>query len=502
MRPVLAFAAVMACRAAPGGAGEGDSSTGPRDQPAPNFIEPAGGELHLDIDRTVDVTLDVSVVLGVTRVELDGDSVGSLTTASRVGAMSDGSLRLFTIGAMTAGHHTLQLRTPDEVSSESSEVVDVFLEAVDSPVLAWSEGEELARGEALLRAGAADAGVLALRSDDAVGTTVTLLAATADGWDSTRTRTLGLPGKVMPGSDAIAVQLRDDGAVVRAAWVVDAPASALAVITLAWDEPGAPSPIPAMIPDPSWLGGYEWASVAAPTWVGDHLLAEVLAAVDVEQAHAGDRVIGHVRIDGDGMPAAPRKLSLPAVDHDGLVSVVDPLAERAGIDAIGLRRGGRTPIVLELDRAAGTFAARVPAVVDDAAWSQVQPPLSTVAGAFGSRTVAALGIDGASLQLSWLDDRGGNPGAHAVATFPDDGPASAAPAAVLVGGVVVWLVPRGEAEVLAITGTEGIAAVQPLAGAHCDAIAGPRPRADAPQDAVTLACLRGGSLWRVALSRP
>ncbi|MBX7078090.1 MAG: hypothetical protein K1X88_02815 [Nannocystaceae bacterium] len=492
----------IACHgAAPSAQGEDSSSTGPIDRPAPDFLEPAGGELHLEVDRTLDVDLDVFATPGVTRLLLDGRSLGTLAPSGPAGELADGRLRLYLRGGLVPSHHTLQLTTPDVVSKEDSEVVDVFVDPVQIPTLQWALGETIGAADALVVGGSGERGALALIDRAVAPVQATVLPAAGTGWDPARARTVALPELTAAAPDAVAIE--GGAAQLTIAWLRGDPATALWLARMAWDEPTQPAAALALQLSSQWLGPYEWAELSTPLLLGDEVFAQALAPRDVETPRPGDRVIVRERLGPAGPAGDPSRLPLPTLDHDALAAVLDPLADAVGRDVFALRRDNHTLALFDRDRERELVDARAShAASDDPVWAEIQPPILQLVGALGSRTAFGLGRDGRSVQALTIDDSGATPVGAAVVPLPDDAPASGAPALALVDGAAVLLVPRGAAEIVVVTTTAGVGVAEPLAGAHCDAVAVPRSDAGNAQAAVAVACLRERTVTMATLSRP
>lgn len=475
------------------------------DFPPPDFVEPAGAELHIELSRDVDLDLDLrGVEPGRTVLAIDGQSVGSLLSSSPIGALLDQRLLVYLRGAMVPGEHTLQLLTFDDVENEGSELVRVFLEPLTAPVVSWAPSDEpLATGDALVPAGPGARGVLGLVDFTTDPPQLHAWRSGAGGWDRSSPRVLALPGlRARAGERTAAVSALVDGpsaaAMLRVAWRVDAPGTAIVAVEVPWvtGDDGVPEMV--LVPDPSWLGAREWVDVFRPMLVGDMLLAELVAPGDVEQARPGDRVVASVALARVDEPGTPQLLQLGAVDLDRLAHVVDPLVEATGAsDPVLVRSDHREPIVLDVDREARTVRPRASAAAaSHPLWSGLAGPPAASAAAFGSRIVA--GTDGAQLLLGMVADRGTN--APLFAQVPlDGGDATGDPALAWIDGVAIVLVPRGDADVLAVPVTSAMPRAQALAGLACDAMIGPSTVVSSDDAVGTIACLRGRELELLAL---
>jgi len=475
------------------------------DFPPPDFVEPAGAELRIELSRDFDLDLDLSgVEAGRTVLMIDGESVGPLLSSSPIGAILDQRLLVYLRGAMVPGEHALQLVTFDDVENESSEVVKVFLEPLAAPVVGWApSGDPLATGDALVPAGPGARGVLGVVDFASDPPRLHAWRTDARSWDRGSTRTLALPGlRRRTGERGAAVSAVVDGpaasATLRVAWRVDAPGSAIAAVEVPWatSDDGAPTMV--LVPESEWLGAREWVDVVRPMLAGDMLLAELVAPGDAEQARPGDRVVATVALARIDEPGAPQLVQLGVVDLDRLAHVVDPLVEATGTsDAVLVRSDHREPIVLDVDREARTVRRRASTVdAGDARWNALVGPPAASAAAFGSRIVA--GTDGDQLLLGMLADRGTN--APVLAQVGLEGErATGDPALAWIDGVPVVLVPRGDADVLAVPVTSALPRAQALAGLACDAMIGPSTIASSDDRVGTIACLRARELKLLVL---
>jgi hypothetical protein len=474
----------------------GAASTGAIDLPTPDFLEPANGELKLDADRIQDVTLDVSALAGVTRLLLDEESVGTLGAGSTIGELEDRALRLFVRGALVPGVHSLAMRTPDAVETEISDVVTVFIQAV--PVPSWrfeSDAQIVAVGDALVVGPSGAGAALGLVVDD--GTTSSLRAwpPDADGWDLDAPRELALPGHAAAGAEAaVALEHRpgtDGDDRLRVAWTIGRPGVGIGVVEVDWAGTDDGAVRSGFTPAASWLGTREWSEVGRPVLAGPLVLAEVTAWVDSEQAHPGDAVLAFAPFSSLEQ-GVPQRLPVGATDLDHSGHVLASLPSEA--IAIGLRVDHLRPAVLEVETTGALRLRPSDAVVDDARWGDVEGPLLTATGAFHSRIVAGLHRDRDALVLAWFDDGGGNEPTIRTVAFPDAALATGAPTLALVDGIAIVLVPRGDADALAVTMASDSAVVQTLSGAACDGLAAPRGDVGNAEARVELACLRAREL--------
>ena len=494
--PLVALISI-ACAGTSTQQAEEESSGGPIDLPAPDFLEPAGAELHLEITRDSDIDLDVSgVEQGRTVLVIDGNTVGTLL-GSALGKLSSVRLLLYMRGAMVPGQHTIQLSTYDAVETEASEVVQVFLEPVAAPAIAWeASGEVLAEGDALLPEGDV-LGVVDVAVDPPQ---LRMWPADARGWDRTRPRKLALPGlRTRRGEGRAAASARLDGDRVRVAWRDGVPGTAIMAVDVPWESGDDGDPIAALAPDASWLGAREWVDVVRPVLVGDVLLGELLAPGDAEQARPGDRVLASVVLAKVEQPGTPQIVQLGVVDVDRIAHVVDPLSVAAGTsDTLLVRRDRREPIVLDVERSSHTIRRRTSATdARNERWTAlVGVPVAT-ASAFGSRIVAGITNGGETLAIGLVSDRGAiDP---SIVELPLAPAAVGDPALAWIDGVPIVLVPRGDDDALAVPITSATPSAQPLAGLQCDAIVGPAHALERDEQRGEVACLRARSLGLVVL---
>jgi hypothetical protein len=491
---------VVACSGTRAGKESDESTGGPIDFPAPDFLEPAGGELHLELTRDIDVDLDVSgVEPGRTILSIDGESVGTML-ASPLGTLASGHLRLYLRGGMIASQHNIELSSYDAVASESSELVQVFLEPLAAPTIAWEpSGDPLADGDAFVPTGPGSRGLLGLV--DFAGEVAILQLWPLDdrGWDRTRTRMLELPGLRLKSGEprAAASALLDDDGSLRVAWRDGVPGSAITAVEVPWDSSANGTPSAVLVPDPKWLGAREWVDVVRPVLAGELVLAELDAPGDAEQPRPGDHVIATAVVADIDEPGAPQLLQLGAVDLDRVTHVIDPLVDATHVsDTLLVRRDHREPLVLDVDRTARTIRRRASTTVAlDERWTALAgTPVATASG-FGSRIVA--GLTGNALAIAMLADRGAVE--PLFATVAIDPAATGDPALAWIDGTPIVLVPRGDADVLAVPITSTMPTAQPLVGLACDAIVGPAIPAFGDDQRGEVACLRARSLALVVL---
>ncbi len=488
--------------------GDTEDTTGaPVDAPAPDFLEPAGGELHVSSLQFTDVELDVAVVEGATDLEIDGASVGTLQPAGPLGELTSDLLRLRVRGGLVPGVHLLQLRTYDEVKPEESEAIEVFIDPEPAPELEVTLADPVvAQCDGIVALGWAELGVLACVD----GETVRAIAASGERWDPESTHTMILPGLVVAPTDrvpALAIE-RDsaDPSALLAAWRVGHPGTRIDALAARWDgDDGAPTTALAL--DGAWIGSFEIAAFHRPVLAAKAVIAELEAHADAESPRSGDRSLALVRLDGDARPGNPTRMQLHAMDSagdpgladvDALAPALDPLGfEGLGPIAMGARLG-RRPVVLDLDRDSRTIAVR-PSVTADSfgLLDDVDGPLLTLIGAFGSRMVTGVTTDPEWLALALLDDRAGGGVVDSSVAYAIGGLVmpSGPPAIGLLGGATVIVVPFGADQPLFVVVVASIdPEVTTVAELGCDRVALPQTTAGNAGGALGLACLQDRDL--------
>lgn len=479
---------------------EGESSGAPIDAPAPDFLEPAGSELYVSVMRFEDLEFDVKIAAGATDLEIDGISVGTLDPAEPVGSLSASLLRLSMGGGLVPSVHTIRLATIDPVANEVSELVEVFLDPEPTPEIdATLADEVVGMGDGIVALGLEDAGMLVLL--DAVASSVQLFAADAHGWTADASHTSLLPGySAAPGDRVPALAVERDPADLDAllfAWRVEHPGMRIDAAATTWGSSEL-APTVALTLDPAWIGPFETASFDRPVLAAGLLVAELVAHGDAEEPRLGDRTLASVRLADDATPGAPARASLGLFDIDGLSPALDPLGARGGGPvALGVRLDGRAA-VLEVDPITRTLALRGSTTSDSfATLADLDGPLATLLGAFGSRIVVGGTTDPDDIALALIDDIGSS---GVLDASLDLGAADLAaptgpPAIGLVGGATVVLVPFGtDGPLLLAIVVSNDPAVRLLPELGCDAVALPQSAAGNAAGALAFACLQDREL--------
>lgn len=491
-----------------------DGTTGDAEPPPePVFTEPASGRIDVPASRVEDVAIGVAgIVPGNTLLFVDGLVRGESMEGDPLGTLDGDALTIRLRGAMVPSVHLLQLSNSGGDEPLLSSVLEAHVLPVDAPPTLVVEASGATRpGRAVVASGAGATSLLAVLDDTAPQAPVLAIAPLGDdGWDLDSARTIAIPGyRREPGERGLAVAVARVGPIgepaerLRVAWRVDDPGTAIHFVDTSWaDPPDAPAAWVAFDLDPDVLGPYEHAELGRPAIAGDTIVAEAIAATDVESPRPGDRMLVQARLSG--VPAVVTDASRVTIgdrqDLDAIGPVLDARnVEIGGPPLLGARLDRRVPIVFEVDPVHGRLALR-PSRDDgrSRALSGVVGPLSMVVGALGSRRVVGhVPGDPGRMRLVEIDDySGGDVREHSLAAdaLPDPDDATGDAAVVAIAGFAVWLVPYGsDAPVHAIvTGTE-TPTVQPLDDLHCDQIAAAfDPREPGGGREVALACASGG----------
>lgn len=503
----------------PGRDDAGSSTTDDGALPLPAFAEPASGQLLLPTVRTEDVELTVQgVVPGRTELVIDGQGLGPLGPDAIEGTLDEDALVLRVRGSLLEGTHRMRLRNGDASGTLDSEEVVVTISAeldlvpgvgelaptglVAERLVAMGEGDD-AILVALAPAPAPEAGEAAPQ--------LHLVPRDAQGWDVAAARTITAAGLVLAVGERVlpAAALRrdrtdDDAGRVRAAFRVGAPGTRIDVLDVAW-EVAAPAVAPqASLTVEAAVAGRaaEWAELGRPWLVGELLVAELWAPLDVESSRPGDRTLVWSRVQTD-VPVLdpPQRVAVTAdlVDLDRLGPALDPAAIEVGAPPIFTVRSDRQRArVLEPDPTGGLRLR--PTVLEDGerTFASVDLPLASVVGAFGSRTVAGLSAStGGRMHVTLLDDlgdQGVRDSSPSDAELPalDQVTGELAPASL--AGITVFLVPYGAAQPVHAVRSNGLrVTTTPLPELRCDAVA----LASSPdaEGGLPLACARDGELW-------
>jgi hypothetical protein len=257
-------------------------------------------------------------------------------------------------------------------------------------------------------------------------------------------------------------------------------------------------PAAALTLDPAWIGPFETAFFGRPVLAAGLLVAELEAHGDAEEPRLGDRMLATVRLAVDAVPGAPARAAFGLVDIDGISPALDPLGVRGdGPIALGVRVDGRAAVI-EVDRSARTLALRPSTTIDSfSTLADLDGPLVTLLGAFGSRIVVGGTFDPDDIALALIDDSGTSGVVDASLDLGDvELPAPSGPPALgLVGGATVTLVPFGaQGPLLLAIVVADEPAMRLIPELGCDAVALPQTAAGNAAGALAFACLRDREL--------
>jgi hypothetical protein len=514
-RLALVLGLALACGddgKAEGGSDEGASGTSDGAPALPSFAEPASGRLSLAAIRTEDVRLAVqNVEPGQTELVIDDHGMGPLGNGASAGRLDAEALVLHVRGSMVAGLHHMFLRTSNAHGIGESEVIEVEitseLNAVPVAEPTTPSGRE---GERILALGEGPDALLVVLHADAQGPRLHLVPRGETGWDAEAARTVAAPGLALApderGLPATALRYGrtdDDPGRVRVAYRAGLPGTRIDLVDAPWDAAAPELPPGASLAVSDALAGRpaEWAELGRPWLIGDLLVVELWAPLDVESPRPGDHTLVWSRVHDEGRNLdGAQRVSTRAelVDLD----LLGPALDRVGAEANGpailtIRADRHQPLVLEHDPGGGLRVR--PTVLDgsDRTFSFVDLPLATVVGAFGARTVAGVTASSSGrMRLALMDDLGKD-GLQATSLGDDDLPpfdqitGELAPGSV--GGLTVFLVPYGpEIPVQALHSAGGAVTVTPLTDLRCDGVA--LATAPDPGGEVPLACTLDGQL--------
>lgn len=516
--PLLLVASLLACHPATAeddSSSDAESSSTGAPSPTPDFLNPAVGSFRIDANQT-DPELFVvqDIILGVTQVLLDGESLGTLQAPNTVGSLTSETLSLTVHGALAIGTHTLQLLTLTPDAPLYSVELEMKVEAPDPKTRpAWSasvDQDPVASGQILFASGVGADGLLALLSPGDPDPQLRIFTAdTKRGWTTATPILMALPGHVLldmsftPAVSTVAFPEPNDGAPkrLRVAYNIGLPAAQIATRDVLLDpDPAVLDPVLAFnLGDALGTAQVEWAAFGRPVAVGDTLLTELHAAPDAEQPHPGDHRLVTSLWRGDSLGWTPPQQIGTAAPSDldalGPAPVLVDIA-RDRSTTLSVRLGGAYPALLDIS--------------DDGAVSLTVPPLTppldvsgdinlaTIVSNFGSRTVAAVDTTG-QVSLSMLDTSRGNGPQRASpkSTSLPSAPATGALAPGVARGYPIFLIPYGIAAPVQLVASDGgNSFVQPLADLHCDAVALAATLAgnDPKNPVIPLACLLDGEL--------
>lgn len=483
----------------------------------PAFLEPASGVLPVPSTRAQDIRLQVADIdVGATALLVDGQAFGQLGRGHPFGELGEDELVIHLRGALRPGPHRLELVTQTEASVLRSGEITIEINPADAPLLVASEGT--AQLDARVVAGFGGPVLAALDDRDPADPRLTVVRLQPEGWDWADARTVSIEDYVGDARDNVLALSADvthafDGSPdrLRVAWRQGNPGRTIALIDAAYDGADLDSfSSTAMTLSTELTGAVEYAEFYAPLLAGDVVLAPMLAATDTEVPRPGDLAVARARLSG--VPATaqnPQRLSFGAAqDIDQLGIAIDLAhAEFIGSATVSARIQGRRSVVLEIGSDDGIATVR-PSRTDDTirTFANTTSALTSVAGAFGSRTVIAVAPGaGGRVGLLRADDlSGAEPEAFSLseAELPPLEGLSGPVTITTLGGAAVALLPFGSAApVQAIVLTGDAPEVTPLEGLQCTSIAAPAASLGGPDEAVPLACARDGQVFDATLTQ-
>ncbi len=510
---MLGLAALLGC--APDGESGLDEPSD--DEPAevfdqPEFLDPAGGEVTIRIDRTDDLEFTVRGVRpGLTGVFIDEQSIGIASDDASLASLSPDTLVVRLEGGMVVGEHTvmLQTRSPDELID--SEFVTVFVSPSVVSGLTATMNESVAfEADVIDAQGHGEFGVLMGLDLESETVMLTVAPSEGEGWALGERVTLELPDfdRTDEPRFTVSAALRDvdDERRVRIAWRSGAEGRALLGSDMLW--PPASIQVQTVVDLTAEFQGFEYSRLGRPLILGDVLVVEALLTRDVERPTPGDRTLLTSFIDAEDARFGPARASAlgGGKDIDRIAPVADLLThQRGGTPGFAARAAGVRAVSYDVDESTGTLSER-PSGSNDrfSAMRDMNGPPQTVLGSFQSRHVfAPLRGEGPRVFLREFDDRprGGSqdvsPGGNALSGLSD---ISAPATSTIIAGLPVFLIPQGtDTPVAAVFNTGSMTRVVLLEGLACDEVAVPITPDSAESGMLSVACRRGRDVHRGTL---
>ena len=510
---MFGLAVLLGC--APNGEAESDEPVD--DEPAemfeePEFLEPAGGEVMVRIDRTDDLEFSVRGVRpGLTGVFIDEQSIGIASDATSLASLSSDMLTVRLEGGMVVGEHTVMLQTqsPDELID--SELVTVFVSPSLVSGLTASMNDDVAfEADVIDAQGHAESGVLMGLDLESETVMLTLIPSQGDGWAFGDRVTLELPDfdrtdeprfTVTAGVREVIKERR-----VRIAWRSGVEGRAVLGSDMLW--PPASIQVQTVIDLTTEFEGFEYSRLGRPLLLGNLLVVEALLTQDVERPVPGDRTLLTSFIDEEDARFGEARVSAVGggKDIDRIAPAHDLLTyRRGGTPGFAARAAGVRAVSYDIDTSTGTLSER-PSGSNDrfSALRDMNGPAQTVLGSFQARHVfAPLQADSPRVFLREFDDRprGGSqdisPGGNALSALSD---ISAPVTSTVIAGLPVFLIPQGvDTPVAAVFSTGATTRVLLLDGLACDEVAVPITPSSAESGMVSVACRRGREVHRGTL---
>ena len=501
---ILGLAVLIACAPSPDASPEDETGDEPLEPvKAPEFLEPASGEIVLATDRDTDLDLMVrGIQPGITRVLLDEQSVGTATDETSAAQLSAESLTLRLTGAMVAGEHAVQLSSGGS-DAQQSEPITIFVGPPDFVSLTASMREAVAfEADVIDAQGHGEQGVLYGLDLEAEPVMVTLAPSEDDGWDPSDRVTLELPGfdrTDEPRYTATAMLRQvNDTVRVRLAWRSGEEGRVMLGSDVLW--PPASIQVQEVVDLSQELQGYEYTRLGRPLILGDTLVVEALLTQDVELPAPGSRtlLVSHIDVETNRFGTAQRSAVGDGRDIDRIEPVRDlPTYLRGGTPGLCARSAGIRAVVYEVDGSAGTLSERPSGASDRfSVLRDASGPMHTIVGSLQSRHVLVpLQDDGPRVFLRQFDDRPRGDSrdvSPSMNALDDLGDVTAPIASTVIAGLPVFLIPQGrDAPVVAIISAGAAPRVLALDGLACDELAVPITPDTAETEAVQVACRRG-----------
>lgn len=486
----------------------------------PVFVEPASGRLPIATTRHTDLVLGVADVQDATRLFIDGNPVLDLGPGSVFATLSPESLTLRLRGALLPGEHVLQMRTPDAEEELESAEVTLEVRPDPGPELEVTLGDEVVAGARVVAAFGDGATSCAAALDDSAddGVPRLVVAPLADGgWAWQEARTIRVPGYVREVEDiglSVAAEILPDAQGrperLRVAWRVGQPGVRIDLIDAEWDDADLDTVgATAFEPTPDLTGPVEYAELGRPLLLGETLVAELLAATDVEDPRPGDLAILRAQLQGAPAVAGPgSQLSFGAqADLDQIGRAIDVAAAEAGVGrSFAARHDQRLPVLVEIDPDSGQPRLRGGAADQpERSFEFTRGPMVTVAGAFGERTSAGVTPDAdGRFRILRQDDPSALPPTDFSLTSEDLAPLETIRGEVVVtllDGAPVFLVPFGATSpVHAVVMSDEDVRIAVLDDLHCTSLAVPSVAPGGQGEPLPVACASGGGIVSATLT--
>lgn len=478
----------------------------------PEFLDPAGGEVTVRVDRTNDLEFGVrGIQPGLTGVIIDEQSIGIASDDSSPASLTHDTLIVRLEGSMTVGKHTLMLTTPSPAEVIDSELVTVFVTPSTVSGLTATMNDAVAfEADVIDAQGHGESGVLMGLDLESETVMLTLAPSEGDGWALDRPVTLELPefDRADEPRFTVSASLRDvgDARRVRLAWRSGLEGRSMLGSDMLW--PPASIRLQTIVDLTAEFEGFEYSRLGRPLILDDVLVMEALLTHDVERPSPGDRTILTSVIDVEHARFGPARASAIGAGKD--VDHIAPVRDlstyvRGGTPGFAARTAGVRAVAYDLDASTGTLSER-PSGANGrfSAIRDADGPPQTVLGSLQTRHVfAPLQADSPRVFLRQFDDRplgaseDASPRANALNALSD---ISAPVTSTVIAGLPVFLIPQGtSAPVAAVFNTGSMTRVLLLEGLACDEIAVPVTPESAESGMISVACRRGRDIHRGTL---